>query len=297
VGFGSLVAEATGATATEEAAGTTGLKDLILARYGRKEDKPPPSLDTFYYRASGLAYICPRQEVLQAKYGVFTRVRKPVEEIANYDVGTGMHFAMQNIILPTVGVMRGAWKCLGCARVYGEQIEGKPVYEVAIPRPEVCQCGSKEFLYREYFLQDRTIGTGGHMDGLIVLPRYPGMGLFELKSISQNGAKKVRDVPQIEHVIQANAYMFMSGLQWAKILYWVKGVYAADKNMIEHHLERDESVWGETKQVLHSIRRGMETGCLPNRSCAHRACTRAQECPVLTQCFGDPEVDSAVGLI
>jgi len=300
VGFGALVAKATGSTAEAGQAafsGLSNLKDLILTRYGRKEDRQPPSLDNFYYRASGLAYICPRQEVLQQQHEVLLRVRKPAEEVANYDVGTGMHYAMQNIILPAIGVMRGAWRCLGCGMVHGAQQPGQLVYEAAIPRPEVCRCGHKVFLYDEYFLKDPSVGTGGHMDGLLVLPRYPGMGLFELKSISQNGAKKVKDCPQIEHVMQANAYMWLSGLQWAKILYWVKGVYSVEKNLIEHHVERDEEVWNSIKTMLHSIRRGMETGKVPDRVCAHRACARAQECPVLNQCFGDPEADSAVGLI
>ena len=291
-----MVAKATG-TKAPEVTERSSLRDLILERYGRQEDKPPPSLENFYYRASGLAYICPRQEVLQSKYEIPTRVRKPAEEIANYDVGTGMHHAMQNLILPAVGVLRGAWQCLGCGYIHGPQVEGRPVYETAVARPEVCRCGTKEFLYREYYLKDSTIGTGGHTDGLLVLPGYPGMGLFELKSISQNGARKVKDCPQVEHVMQANAYMWLSGLQWAKILYWVKGVYSVEKNLIDHHLERDESVWNSIKAMLYSIRRGMETGDIPERVCAHRACSRAQECPVLNQCFGDPEADSAVGLI
>ena len=102
-----MVANATGQVEEEPVA---DLKQLILDRYGRKEEKPPPSLDSFYYRASGLAYVCPRQEVLQAQHKVPTMVRKDCTEIANYDVGTGMHYAMQNLILPKIGVIRGAWK-------------------------------------------------------------------------------------------------------------------------------------------------------------------------------------------
>jgi len=135
------------------------------------------------------------------------------------------------------------------------------------------------------------------MDGILVLPGYDGMGLFELKSISQNGARKVKNCPQMEHVIQANVYMHLANLRWAKILYWVKGVYALDKNLIEHHLEPDPEVWGRIEAMLRSIRSGMETGELPDRICAHRTCEMAQSCPVLNQCFGDVDPDNVVGII
>ena len=292
-----MVANATGQVEEEPVA---DLKQLILDRYGRKEEKPPPSLDSFYYRASGLAYVCPRQEVLQAQHKVPTMVRKDCTEIANYDVGTGMHYAMQNLILPKIGVIRGAWKCLKCAEVHGawERSDPRPCYEVAIPRPDSCRrCNHTEFLFEEYFLKDTTRGTGGHMDGILVLPGAATPGLFELKSISQSGAKKIKHVPQIEHVIQANVYMRLSGMKWAKILYWVKGVYAADKNLIEHHLEPDEEVWDNITEMLGSIRHGMKTGELPDRICVHRACNMAQECPVLNQCFGDGGPDAAAGII
>ena len=296
MGFGKLVAEATGKKEAEDAS-PSGLKDLILERYGRSEDVPPPSLDRFYYRASGLAYLCPRLEVLRFQHQVTAKVRKPPEEIANYDVGTGMHHVMQNLILPKVGVIRGAWRCLACSHLYGGLNPGetRPVHEVAIPRPDVCRCGSKDFLYEEYHLKDVGVGTGGHMDGLLVLPGHEGVGLFELKSISQSGAKNIRNVPQIEHVIQANVYMWLAGLKWARILYWVKGVYSLDKNLIEHHLDPDPEVVVRVKEQLASIRVGMRTGKLPDRVCAHRACSQAQDCPVLNQCFGDPPPDANVG--
>lgn len=297
VGFGELVAKSTGQIKEEPVA---DLKKIILDRYGRKEDRPPPSLDSFYYRASGLAYVCPRQEVLQAKYKVGTKIRKGCTEIANYDVGSGMHYAMQNLILPKIGVIRGAWRCLECGKLHGAWKAGdpRPCYEVAIPRPDHCfHCNHKEFLFEEYHLVDSPHGTGGHMDGILVLPGAAKPGLFELKSISQSGAKKIRQVPQIEHVVQANVYMRMAGLTWAKILYWVKGVYSADKNLIEHHLEPDDEVWDGVLKMLGSIRHGMKTGELPDRICAHRMGSTAQECPVLNQCFGDGEPDDAAGLI
>lgn len=300
MGFGKLVAEATGQETALSEGAPPSLPSLILDRYGRNEDKPPPGLDRFYYRASGLAYICPREEVLKARHGLITRVRQPAEEIANYDVGSGMHYAMQNIILPAIGVIRGAWRCLGCGHVHGAREEGKTVYEVAIQRPDACsKCGYKEFLYDEYFIEDKAVGTGGHMDGLLVLPRHEGMGGFELKSISQASAKSknIKNCPQIEHVLQANAYMRMAGLKWLKLMYWIKGVYSIEKNLIQHHLEPDDAVWDSVRTTLYSIRKGMETGELPDRVCAHRACARAQECPALTQCFGDAAPDGAVGLI
>jgi len=295
VGFGNLVAKATGGST--EALAPTDLKQLILERYGRKEDRPPPSLDSFYYRASGLAYVCPRQEVLHQKHQIPIRIRKGAEEIANYDLGSGMHHAMQNIILPAVGAIRGAWRCVQCGHIHGAA-KGRAVYDAAVRRPTECsECRGEEFLYHEYFLRDETVGTGGHMDGLLVLPGHEGMGLFELKSISTTGAKKVRNCPQIEHVLQANVYMRLAGLKWGKILYWVKGVYSIEKNLIEHHVEPDEEVWEGVVEMLGSIRKGMRTGELPERICATRTCSMAQECPVLNQCFGDAEPDDAAGLI
>ena len=298
MGFGKLVTEATSTGRSNRAA---SVKDLIVDKYGRKTLSEPQSTENFYYRASGLAYICPRQEVLSFVHGVKSTRIQESDEIANYDLGSGMHYAMQNIILPAIGVLRGAWKCLLCASVHGLRPDDsrEPLYKFAIPRPTQCpKCGGKEFLYHEYFLNNE-YGTGGHMDGFLVLPGVPDTGLFELKSISQNGARKVKDFPQKEHVMQMQTYMWLVGLQWGKILYWVKGVYSLKKNLIEHHVARDEEVIKQVKTMLTSIRRGFETNGeeMPERVCIHRSCSRAQECPVLSKCFGDPEPDDAVGII
>lgn len=287
------------AQTAQTAPGAPSLKELIIGGYGRREVVPPQDPSFPYLRASGLASVCPRREVLCTRL-VRPRLRvHDADEIANYDVGSGMHWAMQNLILPALGILRGAWLCLSCCRTHGAWTgEGYP-HKAAIARPGSCPaCGGGEFLYREYMVSSPVYGTGGHMDGILVLPGSADPGLFELKSISQAGSRLVKDVPKADHVLQAQAYMWMAGLRWAKILYWVKGVYSLEKNLIEHHVDASQEAVDRLKEMLSSVQAGFPEGSpLPDRVCVHRGCTQAQECPVLTECFGDPEPDEAAGLI
>ena len=270
----------------------------LLKGVANEEFSDPPSAD-HCYRGSGLYYVCAREEVLAAQCKR-KRVRK-VDGVGllTLSLGSGMHYAMQNLVLPSLGVLRGAWKCLSCGLVWGCQQSAKPLVEVAIPRPNTCKCGGTEFLFEEYHVVDTTYGISGHMDGLLVLPGHAGMGVLEIKSISDYNVDKnnVKKIPRSDHVFQANVYMWLAGLQWARLVYWVKGMYAVDPSVIEHHLERDEGLIEQAKSMLTQIRVGLRQGTVPERTvCAHRLGKRAQLCPVLQECFGDPEPDAGVGL-
>ncbi len=290
MGFGSIVAQM-----VEPVPTGAKLKDLVAGRYGRKQRVEPPTEETLYLRASSLATMCARKAVLCGIHKVDDVREDNVDTLYNFDIGSGMHYAMQNLVLPIVGVIRGCWRC-ACGRRYGKQEAGRPWISFAIARPEECPCGYPEMTYEEYTVRDAEHCTGGHMDGLLEVPERPDLGVLEIKSIGANGARKVKEAPQLDHVVQIQTYLWLTGLKWGRVLYLDKSVFGWDKGAVEHHIERDEEMIEGVKSLLMSVKRGLSLQILPDKVCAHRGCERAQACCVLEECFGKREPDASVGL-
>lgn len=250
---------------------------------------------TGYIRASSLATRCPRAEVLASRHGV---VREDVEDatsLLTYAHGHGLHYALQNHVLPKVGVLIGKWICLDCGKVYGAPGEttirvedGLPPLEldkILVPRPEKCErCHSKDFHYREIGFSAPDYSTGGHPDGYLRVPGMEGLGLLEAKSTQK--IWEVRATPYIEHVLQVQTYLWFTGLLWAVILYWAKDGQGPSA-LVEHLVLRDEETIASIKAMLATIWDGVGGGAIPEPLCQSKDAPRAKRCALRGYCFAE----------
>ena len=265
---------------------TPSLVSLINEKFLRTRPIPPPTAESFL-RASSLPSLCAREEALAARLKIERVDQVDVDLNLTFAQGSGMHWVFQNEVFPALGnVLVGQWQCKVCDVVVG----GLGSTEGNVPMPETCvSCEELKqvviwpadvprFEYLEQHFVNEKFRFSGHNDGFLRLPEFMhlGDGVFELKSISQFRAKKIKDVPDVGHAVQAQAYMWLTNTKWCLILYWDKGTYR--DCLTEHYIERDEDCIEQIKTELASIWHGIDTGVLPERFCTSADCNRAVEC-------------------
>lgn len=270
------------------AASTQGALKTLLKK-GLATETPVPYLTPdSYIRVSSFSRMCPREEIICAKEKLEREDSIEPDLQLIFAHGHALHWALQNILLPKVDALYGTWSCNTCGTLHGEDQPGKPWQECIVLRPTKCKgCGKEdsyhvEFTYVERTFRNEDYRIQGHPDGFLVVPGMPGMGILEAKSIG--AAYKIKNAPQIDHVIQAQCYMWLTGLKWAKIFYWEKGGKGMDA-LTEHTIEKDEETISEIKKTLLQTWSALKTGILPDRICDNSTCPRAKSCPVAKQCF------------
>jgi hypothetical protein len=159
--------------------GKASLKQLLKSAW-RQESVKPPLLPDSYIRASGLASLCARAEVLRGRLGVSDKERFDATTLLIFLHGTSLHWGLQNRALPEIGVLYGLWRCEGCGKIHGSIEPSKPLASTVILRPKICSCGVTEFTYHEHKFVDEKYRITGHADGFLVLPGLSGMGILEL---------------------------------------------------------------------------------------------------------------------
>jgi hypothetical protein len=253
-------------------------------------------------RISAFAGLCAREEVL-CSAGRLNLVRKEAIEpdVGTYfEHGNGLHWVIQNRILPDTGVIRGRWLCGHCGEYYGGYKawivdadgpkKNKEVLHAAQqPRFKTCpSCDapmtSASSMYSEQLIYDPTYRLTGHPDGFLWIESLPGLGLLEVKSINPKGAWEVRGCPKLDHVVQAQCYMWLTGCRWAKILYWDKAGQGMS-SFIEHLIEYDEDHVDAIRNLLQAIWEGVKGEGIPERICESSVCSRAKLCSVAKPCF------------
>jgi hypothetical protein len=228
----------------------------IYETYVRSREVEPLKEDG-YVRASSLPNLCPREEVLAARLEISRKDDINADLNLTFAQGTGMHWVMQNQILPMLGdLLVGKWQCRICGHVVG----GLDTPEGNVPMPESCEeCDEGEnaavfedgefpFEFVEQLFVNEELRLTGHNDGFLRMEDADGDGVFELKSISAFRAKRIKDVPDMGHVAQAQSYMLLTKKKWAIILYWDKGTFAGP--LTEHFVERDEDAIEEIEGML-----------------------------------------------
>lgn len=266
------------------------LVELIQKSLKEAEDVKPLG-ENDWLRVSSLSSLCPREEVLCSIRGVH-RSREISSDLAMiFAHGHALHWVLQNSILPSIEVLLGQWGCLGCGEIFGSKEAGKDLHVTLLVRPERClRCGGDKFLYKEIWFGNDEFKIGGHPDGFLRLSGMHGLGIVEGKSINDRRFKEVKNVPMLDHVIQVQAYLWLTGLTWGKLLYWNKGGHGVGA-LKEHFIERDEGTIDQIKKMIRSIREGIRGEGLPERVCAVRDCERADACLVAGPCFEDVHAD------
>jgi hypothetical protein len=261
------------------------LKQLIQLKFTEHRQVPPLKKGEFI-RSSGFASLCPREEVLAALHSIIRESKFNADLLLTFALGTDFHSRLQDEILPKIGAMLGEWKCNDCSKHFGGMGKKKGFeIEKMIPKPGKCdRCESLSLSYVEQHFKFPEYGVSGHPDGFIVVPGREGAGVIEAKSISSKGAYEIKKVPKFDHVIQAQMYLWFTGLKWSCLLYWDKGSFGLNA-LTEHFVERDEETIEIIKSTLKSIWDGLETGTLPPRICSTAQAPRALDCACKTPCF------------
>lgn len=251
-----------------------------------REEKTFPIEANSTFRVSSIPYLCAREEVLASRYGVNRPPKFDKDAIFNFEYGTAIHRQLQNFILPTAGCIVGIWRCLHCGHNVGEVGN-------LVARPGLCpSCDfksdsvldSEDWMYVESYLLNDSYRVGGHPDGFLSVPWEDGVGVLEVKSISQRGATLIKHAPSRAHVVQANMYMWLSDLEWATILYWIKGLYGITC-LREFRIDRDDELIYKVKLALESMWNGIEGGKIPDRICAEQDCDRSKGCELSDLCW------------
>lgn len=260
----------------------------LLHKGLKKTEFQLPLTPDGYLRVSSLSELCAREEVLAVRYNVTReRVIEYYDQLT-WDLGKGVHWTFQNNTLPKFGCLVGEWQCRDCGRVYG----GPGNY---VLRPTCCTYGNciappdrqpdeSSLQYVEQWFKDDVLRLSGHPDGFLRFPDVPGDGVLELKSISDRRFRDVRDVPDFGHVIQLQAYLYLTGLSWGLVLYWNKGAWK--DSLAQHVIERDEHAIESIKEMIAGIRRGFQPNApFPDRICTSADCKRAEACSLVRLCF------------
>lgn len=279
MGLGNLVAQAVS---------STSLKKILQDRYNLVEEAPWLTVDS-RVRGSKFPEICPREEVLIAKDKLIRKRTIDPDFFLVLEIGKALHHQLQNSILPGAGVLFGEWECTRCGKHFGVKKPNTPADQYAVRRPDKCdRCENLSFQFHEYHFVNDEFRIDGHADGMLSIPGMNGLGIIEGKSISAKGAWQIRNVPQLDHVIQTHIYLWLSGLQWAKIVYWDKATFGM-AGLVEHTIERDEETIERIKQSLRDLWSGLASGVPPlTRVCANAEAPRAKNCLVCKPCFETP---------
>lgn len=248
-----------------------------------------------WIRVSSLSTLCPREEVLRSKDNVVRDDPYDGDLGLIFEHGHALHWVLQNKVMPATGTFYGKWRCtnLECGfEVGGWDPNARPrksILDSQVARPKVCaSCGQKldsdNSIYVEQHFKNFEYRIQGHPDGFLRIPGMEGTGVFEAKSINPKGAWEVRGCPKLDHVVQVQCYMWLTGCRWAKILYWDKGGMGLSA-LVEHTIEYDEALTDTIKEEIAAIWVGIEDGILPERTCEIRSCARAKKCAVADVCF------------
>jgi hypothetical protein len=267
---------------------------MVRGLYGETREQAPLTTASTW-RASSLAFLCAREQVYAIRSKSKLREKMDADVLFNLNVGTGFHYLMQNIVLPQLRVIYGAWRCVYCGQVRGTLNE-------PILRPESCctqvpsSDATRGFLFEEFDLYEPGWRLTGHCDGLLKLPGRVGFGVLELKTISERESKKIANAPKAEHVAQCNAYMHTLDVEWGLVFYQIKGIFDLDKALVDYLILRDSVVVDDIGTRLTDLWDAVERAhagdhseeALPARVCATPTCQRAHKCSFVRRCFDLP---------
>jgi hypothetical protein len=255
-----------------------------------------PLREDDWIRVSGIGSMCPREEVLVAKHDIMREEDITGDQGINFALGHAVHWMMQNRAVGPTGLLVGAWRCTWCGEIYGGRERGL----VAMPT-RCIRCGAvagdaprvngrpeqgshpNAFLYVEEFVGNDEWKIGGHPDGYLAVGE--DVWLLEFKSANDRNFYKYKDSPDFVHVIQAQCYLWLTGLKKAKIVYFNKNG-AKGTFIVEHDMNFDPEVIERVHQAIKQIRGGIVGGIAPERMvCADYSCPRAIGCKARDYCF------------
>jgi len=280
-------------TPCKSVATATKLRDALKIGLVQKASPVPPKAGD-WFRSSGLPKLCPRMYALAAQRAFSINTDVDAELGWVFGIGTAMHRQFQEEFLRKIptGVFQGWWR----NRATGYVSKGD---SLAINHNAECLShswaaqpsgDSDDYEYVELSFRNAEYRITGHCDGVLVWPDSEPE-IFELKTISEMGYYAVDPdgggKPKAEHVLQAQAYLWMSGLKRARIVYFCKKFGKINDMICEHVVERDEQIIDSIKKHLKDSIDALDNGTMPVRmaECRTKSSDRAKYCPAKAACF------------
>ena len=268
------------------------------------------------FHASSLGKMCIRHETLRrAIPREFDSKTFKGETHLRFQVGHAVHHHWQRDILGKMRVLKGMWECSRCTRVQKDsfmpeepcprcrwQVNPATHYPAPSSRSSIdcatnckwpggfftagrdcafCEKGG-QWNFRESFIKIEEYDIVGAYDGIVL---FNGVErILEMKTKDVWAWDKMTK-PHDEHVIQAQVYMWGSGLKEAVICYINK-----NSGLLKEFLVKfDKSVIDRGLRNIDAVHAALEKGELPNGLCGSPREKRAKECPYKGLCFAGKE--------
>jgi hypothetical protein len=269
------------------------LQDALMHSMSEERKDQTPH-EGMWFRSSGLYRLCPRSLQLGRDHGVNLAIKVDPKLRWIFGSGTAIHTQFQQDYLPTLGsVFQGWWRRVEPdateRQVKGERIEGGSLSHKWCSRPEGAgwQYEELEFRNEEYRLT-------GHCDGVLVWGEGD-IEALELKTISSRGYESIDPAlggrPKGEHIIQVQAYMWLMGLDRARIVYINKDLNTLfPQGLCEHVVNRDEAqiklIQGMLRDCATAADLGLEAPLFERLpECGKKSDARAKDCAARNECF------------
>lgn len=270
------------------------------------------------WHASSLYFLCPRELALRAVLGdAQEKLRTDPRLESRMDYGTALHRWWQEEYLGPAGILIADWECDRCGEVVSGRmpekahecrtirlVEGASAAVLLKPRDAAGAHWRVRETRARFSEPHWSRPISGKLDGLMEGEPPSGSasrrGVLELKSWS---FLPVRDVPP-EYVWQANIYMRILEVDWARILFFdptcqFRNDSDPDLKMAvqEVVLRYDENVWKLAHARVEAAERIVaEMGAgkfaaagaafdWPTKTCPDKSCKAAQRCGFRDVCF------------
>lgn len=279
------------------------------------------------FHASEMGHFCARLDTFKRLLPLVNDGKKfPAKDLRVFEVGHAIHLRWQNHILGPAGILKGTWRCSRCEfdvlmsfmpknpcpRCKWQYYNHHRVKEVVLSGhllPVACDCQLSctwlggfsaedrdcrkcsrggEWLFQEnsvsvaeWATDDEESFVVGRFDGVVVVDGQDYV--LELKSWGY----KIEE-PYPAHLVQANIYMWGTGIPRAVIVY----VNKLAGTETEFWIERDEAIIDRVRADVVNVLENVRSRTLPNGICASKKDPEAEGCPYKKPCFlGLDDVD------
>lgn len=273
---------------------STRLVDALMGAMGRPAQSFEAETGPVWFSASDVHNLCPRLYQMAKRDGLVMREAVDPDLHFTFAVGTGYHRAFQDEMMPMLGdVFQGAWEPPDGVWPTNPPLPmatmGPHTERGWYARPE----GFWWWNFREPKGRVKHCRLVGKWDGVLAWPDAPHE-VFELKSIRADLLPtvdaRVGGKPWAKHLLQCQAYLWMSGLDWARLVYVAKGNDTLRVSVAEHLVPRDEAVIKQLEEDLVACCAAVDGPAdaplvAPLMACRIKSDSRARRCPLRNECF------------
>jgi hypothetical protein len=273
---------------------TTRVLDLMVSKM-KRPGRPyvDVSKEDVWFSVSDVQNLCPRLYAMAVCGHAAMREEVDAETLFTFANGTALHNSFQNELLPAAipEVFQGSWK---------REIEGRLEIVDGATKGPFTERGwgpKPEGDYWTFWESKGRIPEAklvGKWDGVLAWPDAPHE-VLEVKSIRgdlfSNVNPGVGGRPIAAHLLQVQAYMWMSGLNFARIVYVTKGGTTLRESIAEHIVARDENVIAGLRttllECLEAMRVAKADRVIPAKplTCRIKSDPRARKCACKDVCF------------